>query len=71
MIRGRVKASARKIVSGYCRRTSAIIHSQKWKAFVCGLSTRKMRTPRAHQNSTTPFSATQRLRHSAHSKSMG
>ena len=51
MMFGRVNASARKIVSGYWRRTSAIIHSQKWNDLVCGLSTRKMRTPRAHQNS--------------------
>ena len=71
MIFGRVNASARKIVSGYWRRTSAIIHSQKWNDLVCGLSTRKMRTPRAHQNSTTRFSSCQRLRHSAHSKSIG
>ena len=71
MMFGRVNASARKIVSGYWRRTSPIIHSQKWNDLVCGLSTRKIRTPRAHQNSTTRFSSSQSARHSAHSKSNG
>ena len=31
--------------SGYCRLISPMIHSQKEKGLVCGLSTRKMRTP--------------------------
>ncbi len=46
---GRVNASARKITSGWSRRTSAIIHSQKANGLVWGLSTRKMRTPRSIQ----------------------
>ena len=36
-------------MSGYSRRTSAISHSQNGTGFVCGLSTRKTRTPAAHQ----------------------
>ena len=45
IIFGRVKASDRKITSGWRPRTSAISHSQKGSGLVCGLSTRKMRTP--------------------------
>src|SRR3954453_7941523 len=42
---GRVKASDRKIVSGYSRISSPSTHSQKRNGFVCGLSTRKILTP--------------------------
>src|SRR5262245_18317191 len=42
---GRVKASDRNSTSGCLRFTSAISHSHKAKGLVCGLSTRKMRTP--------------------------
>src|SRR5207253_4722602 len=49
MIFGRVKASARKMTSGLSRFTSLITHCQNGSGFVCGLSTRKMRTPRAIQ----------------------
>jgi hypothetical protein len=45
MTLGRVKASARKITSGYWRWTSAMAHSQKAKGLVWGLSTRRMRMP--------------------------
>ena len=38
-------------------RTSAISHSQNGTGFVCGLSTRKTRTPRRHQSRTTSRSA--------------
>ena len=49
---GRVKASDRKITSGSRALTSRISHSQNGKGLVCGLSTRKIRTPCAIQNST-------------------
>src|SRR3954463_10760666 len=42
---GRVNASARKRTSGYSRQISLITHSQNANGFVCGLSTRKIRTP--------------------------
>ena len=71
MIFGRVNASARKIVSGWVARMSASAHSQKRNGLVCGLSTRKMRTPRAIQNSITPFSSCQRPVQSSDSKSNG
>src|SRR5437764_211781 len=45
IIFGRVKASDRKIASGQRAFTSRISHSQKGKGLVCGLSTRKVRTP--------------------------
>lgn len=54
---GRVNASDRNTVSGCRARTSAIIHAQNGSGFVCGLSTRKMRTPASIQNSTTSRSA--------------
>ncbi|MNY37578.1 hypothetical protein D3C86_1721510 [compost metagenome] len=60
IILGRVKASARNSVSGCLARTSAIIHSQNGSGLVCGLSTRKMRTPWSAQNITTSRSACQR-----------
>ena len=50
---GRVNASARKIVSGCSRRIELIAHSQKANALVCGLSTRKIVTPRSTQNRNT------------------
>jgi hypothetical protein len=43
IIAGRVKASDRKITSGFSARTSRISHSQNGTGFVCGLSTRKNR----------------------------
>src|SRR5207248_1604068 len=54
---GRVNASARKIRSGFFALRSAIIHSQNANGLVCGLSTRKMRTPCSIQNSMTLFSS--------------
>ena len=39
-------------------------HSQNGNALVCGLSTRKMRTPRSIQNSKTSRSASQSPRQS-------
>lgn len=45
IIAGRVKASARKITSGSDLLMSAITFCQKTTGLVCGLSTRKMRTP--------------------------
>src|SRR5262245_54083313 len=48
---GRVKASERKIVSGCAARMSPSAHRQNANGLVCGLSTRKILTPRAIQNS--------------------
>src|SRR2546430_2323628 len=45
IIFGRVKASDRKIASGQRAFTSRISHSQNGSGLVCGLSTRKLRTP--------------------------
>src|SRR5262249_8505885 len=53
MTLGRVKASDRKMTSGWTDWTSRISHSQNGNGLVWGLSTRKMRTPCATQNSTT------------------
>src|SRR5687768_15808913 len=58
--RGRVNASERKISSGCFAFNSEIAHSQKAKALVCGLSTRKIFTPCEAQNSKTLFSSDQR-----------
>src|SRR6266496_3355547 len=45
MIFGRVNASARKITSGCSLLISRSAHCQNGKGLVCGLSTRKIRTP--------------------------
>src|SRR5258708_5485450 len=71
MIFGRVNASARKIVSGCACVMPASAHSQKWNGLVCGLSTRKIFTPRAIQNSMTAFSSCQSADQSSDSKSNG
>ncbi len=68
IIVGAVNASDRKTTSGSSRRTSSISQSQKGIGFVCGLSTRKMRTPRCTQTSTTSSSACQRPRQSSEPK---
>ncbi len=68
---GRVNASARKSTSGCSRLTSAIIHSQNGNGLVCGLSTRKMRTPSPTQKSTTLCSSCQSSRQASDSKSKG
>ena len=68
---GRVNASDRKMMSGSVWRTVPISHSQNGNGFVCGLSTRKMRTPCAIQNWTTDSSSCQSSRHAAVSKSKG
>ncbi len=49
----RVNASARKTTSRSRAWTSSISHSQNANGLVCGLSTRKTRTPRSTQYSTT------------------
>ncbi len=67
---GRVKASARKMTSGWVLRTSAMHHSQKGRALVCGLSTRKMRTPLSIQKAKTENSSCQRACQSLDSKLM-
>jgi len=59
IIFGRVKASARKIVSGCVACTARISHCQKRTGLVCGLSTRKVFTPCAIQNSMTRFISSQ------------
>ena len=50
---GRVNASDRKITSGSVRRISLSSHSQNATGLVCGLSTRKIRTPWLIQCLTT------------------
>ena len=60
IIPGRVNASDRNTTSGCRPRTSAIIHAQNGSGFVCGLSTRKIRTPASTQNSTASRSASHR-----------
>src|ERR671914_104807 len=64
----RVNASDRKITSGYSERTSPISHSQNGSGFVCGLSTRKTRTPRSTQLISASRSASQRPRQSSESQ---
>ena len=54
---GRVKASARKSVPGYCALMSASRRSQKGMGFVCGLSTRKIVTPWLIHSSMTSRTA--------------
>src|SRR4051812_22174536 len=68
---GRVKASARNSASGCRRLTSAMHHSQNGKAFVCGLSTRKIVTPSPIQYRKTSRSAVHRPCQSSDSKSNG
>src|SRR3954467_7988772 len=68
---GRVNASERKIVSGYCRFSSVSTHSQNRNGLVCGLSTRKIVTPCSIQNSNTRFNSCQSARQSADSKLSG
>src|SRR5262245_47306484 len=68
---GRVNASDRKITPGSRRLTSSIIHAQNPNDLVCGLSTRKIRTPRSTQNSVTSSSACHSRRQSSDSKSSG
>ncbi len=50
IIAGRVNASARKTTSGSVRAMSPRTFSQNITGLVCGLSTRKIRTPCAIQN---------------------
>src|SRR5688572_8089718 len=71
MTLGRVKASDRKMRSGSCRLSSVITHSQNGNDLVWGLSTRKIFTPSAIQNSKTPFSACHSPSGSDVSKSSG
>ncbi|MCO4700680.1 hypothetical protein LRR80_06796 [Streptomyces sp. RO-S4] len=59
IIAGRVKASARKMTSGSVRLISPMTRSQNTTGLVCGLSTRKIRTPASIQcRSTRQVSAT-------------
>ena len=53
IIAGRVNASARNITSGSVLPMSASSHSQNFSGLVCGLSTRKIRTPWSIQSRTT------------------
>src|SRR3954447_2898894 len=71
IIFGRVKASDRKSASGYSRFISVIAHSQNGNALVCGLSTRKMRTPCFAQKMKTSFNSCHMPRQSLDSKSNG
>src|SRR5215467_13342525 len=71
MMLGRVNASDKKIRSGCFLFRSRIIHSQKSKGFVCGLSTRKIRTPCSIQNSTMLFNSSHNARQCGESNSNG
>src|SRR3569832_2492335 len=66
---GRVKASERKIASGCVRRVSLMSQCHSAKGLVCGLSTRKIATPRANQKATTLLSSCHSSRHASLSKS--
>src|SRR3712207_3286200 len=68
---GRVNASAKKITSGCSRWISSMHHSQKANAFVCGLSTRKVRTPCEIQNRKTSRQAFHSPSRSSHQKLSG
>jgi hypothetical protein len=68
IIAGRVNASESKIRFGSTFRTSPISHSQNGTGFVCGLSTRKTRTPLRTQWSITSRSASHSPRQSSDSK---
>ena len=59
IIFGFVNASDRKIVSGWSRWISAISHSQNGIGLVCGLSTRKIFTPRSIHTSKIRFHSSQ------------
>ena len=50
---GRVNASARNTTSGWSRRIRSISQAQNAIGLVCGLSTRKMRTPSPIQYRST------------------
>ena len=65
---GVVNASARKTTSGCSSRTVRMSHSQKPIGFVWGLSTRKIRTPRSTQKTTTSRSASHSARQSSLAK---
>src|SRR5579871_3903667 len=71
MIFGRVNASDRNVASGRTRFTSARHHSQKPNGLVCGLSTRKIRTPCSTQNKNTLVNSFHSARQSWQSKSKG
>src|SRR5689334_11574997 len=71
IIFGRVNASDKKIASGRTRFTSARHHSQNAKGLVCGLSTRKMRTPCSTQNKNTLVNSFHNASQSSQSKSNG
>ena len=68
IIAGRVNASESRTSFGSTRRTSAISHSQNATGFVCGLSTRKTRTPCDTQCSITSRNASHSPRQSSDSK---
>src|SRR4051812_29214800 len=71
MIRGRVNASERKIVSGCFFFSSVMTQPQNVKGLVCGLSTRKIFTPCPIQNSNTLFSSSESPLKSEESNSKG
>src|SRR6185437_5564426 len=69
--RGRVNASDRKTTSGCTALTSAISQSHSANGFVCGLSTRKTRSPSTLPWSTMLFSSSHSARQSSVSKLNG
>src|SRR5436305_14288785 len=71
LIFGLVNASARKMRSGCFFFNSPMHQCQNGSGFVCGLSTRKMRTPFSIQNSKTDRNSSHNARHSASSNKNG
>ena len=68
MIFGRVNASARKITSGCSFLISCSAHCQNGSGLVCGLSTRKIRTPSPIQYRKTSRSSSHNDFHASLSK---
>src|SRR5260370_38620739 len=68
---GRVNASDRKITSACSRLTSLMSHSQNGNGLVCGLSTRKIRTPCSIQKTTIESSSAHSSGQASQSKANG
>jgi hypothetical protein len=62
---GSVNASARNTTSGHSSCTDGMTHAQNASGFVCGLSTRKIRTPRRAQVANTSRQAAHNSRRSS------
>src|SRR4029077_4171634 len=71
MTLGRVNASGSRMTSGLVRLSSPTSHSQNPKGLVCGLSTRKMRTPCSLQKTKIESNSCHSSRQRSVSKSNG